>query len=427
MIKKLKPKTEFGRNVFTLMIGTTAAQAIPIAISPILTRIYSPEEFGLFALYMSIVALLSVAATGRYELAVMLPKSDADADALVILSGWITVIFSLCIFMIVFFCNESITQLLGNPEISPWLYMVPFSILFMGFYNTLNFWLNRHKRYSTMSKNRVAQSVITGSGQLSMGMVSAGAGGLIVSVVLGQLLATLLLFKQFFFQPRQVAIEWQNLTKAKELASHYKNHPCHLLPAQWLGVVAIQLPIFIISGAFGAVATGFYSIAQRLISLPTFLVANAIGDVYRQQATVEYQERGEFRSLFLKTIIKTTKIAIIPFLILYIIAPDLFAFVLGEKWRVAGEYARIITIASFFQFIFTPVDKGALIVGATTYIFYWQIIRFISLVSLLVISKYVNLSTEGIIWGVSIINISLYLVDGIIEFRLTQKKQGERK
>jgi O-antigen/teichoic acid export membrane protein len=86
MLNKLKPKSEFSRNVLTLMTGTTIAQAIPIAISPILTRIYTPEDFGVFALYMSVVSIVSVVATGRYELAIMLPKKDEDAINIVTLS-----------------------------------------------------------------------------------------------------------------------------------------------------------------------------------------------------------------------------------------------------------------------------------------------------------------------------------------------------
>jgi O-antigen/teichoic acid export membrane protein len=83
LIKKLKPKSEFSRNVLTLMTGTTIAQAIPIAISPILTRIYTPEDFGVFALYMAIAAIISVVSTGRYEMAIMLPKRNEDVNAIV--------------------------------------------------------------------------------------------------------------------------------------------------------------------------------------------------------------------------------------------------------------------------------------------------------------------------------------------------------
>ena len=103
MFNKLKPKSEFSRNVLTLMTGTTIAQAIPIAISPILTRIYAPEDFGMFALYMSVASIISVIATGRYELAIMLPKKDEDAVNIVALSIIISFFVSFISLLIVFF------------------------------------------------------------------------------------------------------------------------------------------------------------------------------------------------------------------------------------------------------------------------------------------------------------------------------------
>ena len=128
MIKRLKKRFtsgSFARNVLTLMTGTTIAQAIPIAISPILTRIYTPEDFGVFALYMSIASIIAVLATGRYELAIMLPKKDEDAVNIVALSIIIAFFVSLISFLIVFIFNTQITNLLGNPEISNWLYFIP--------------------------------------------------------------------------------------------------------------------------------------------------------------------------------------------------------------------------------------------------------------------------------------------------------------
>ena len=92
---KNRAKSEFTKNVLTLMTGTSIAQAIPIAITPILTRIYSPNEFGLFALYMSIVSVVVIMATGRYELAIVLPKNNEDAANIVALSLVITLFISL--------------------------------------------------------------------------------------------------------------------------------------------------------------------------------------------------------------------------------------------------------------------------------------------------------------------------------------------
>ena len=140
-----KPKSEFTRNVLTLMTGTTIAQAIPIAISPILTRIYTPEDFGIFALYISIASILSLIATGRYELAIMLPTKDKDAVNIVALSLFISFFVSFIALLIVSIFNTQITSLLGNPDISSWLYFIPLTVLFTGIYQSFNYWSNRKK------------------------------------------------------------------------------------------------------------------------------------------------------------------------------------------------------------------------------------------------------------------------------------------
>jgi len=168
MINKLKPKSEFSRNVLTLMTGTTIAQAIPIAISPILTRIYTPEDFGVFALYMSIASIVAVVATGRYELAIMLPKKDEDALNIIALSMIIAFFVSFITFLIVFLFNAQITSLLGNPEISNWLYFIPITVLLTGIYQSFNYWSNRKKQYRRLATSRVIQSGTTATTNLGM-------------------------------------------------------------------------------------------------------------------------------------------------------------------------------------------------------------------------------------------------------------------
>jgi len=101
MLRKLIPQSRYARNVITLMTGTGLAQAIPVAISPILTRLYSPEDFGTFAVYMAVVSIASVLVTGRYELAIMLPKNDRDALHIVVLSAGLSCIISALLLLVV--------------------------------------------------------------------------------------------------------------------------------------------------------------------------------------------------------------------------------------------------------------------------------------------------------------------------------------
>lgn len=102
MINKLRPRSDFAKNVITLMTGTTIAQAIPIAISPILTRIYAPEDFGVFALYMAIASIFAVIATGRYEMAIMLPHEEDDVKSIVKLIILILITITFFVFLSIF-------------------------------------------------------------------------------------------------------------------------------------------------------------------------------------------------------------------------------------------------------------------------------------------------------------------------------------
>ena len=131
MLKRFKPKSEFNRNILTLMTGTTIAQAIPIAISPILTRIYTPEDFGIFAIFLAITLIIGSIANGRYELAIMIPKKDEDAINIFALGFIITTSISLLLLVLVLIFQKYFIFLLKNEEIGVWLYFVPISVFFL--------------------------------------------------------------------------------------------------------------------------------------------------------------------------------------------------------------------------------------------------------------------------------------------------------
>ena len=194
MIKKLFPKSDFSKNVLTLLTGTSIAQAIPIAISPVLTRIYTPNDFGIYALYMSLASILSVISTGRYELSLLLPKKDEDAFSLLSLSLFLSFLFSIFISIIFYFFNVQIVLILGNPNIERWLYFIPISIFFTGLFQTLTYWSNRNKQYKTIAKGRVSQSSGTAISNLILSLNNSNGKGLIIGGIIGRITGSLYIF-----------------------------------------------------------------------------------------------------------------------------------------------------------------------------------------------------------------------------------------
>jgi len=318
MINHLKLKSEFSRNVLTLMTGTTIAQALAIAAAPILTRIYTPEDFGLFAFYFSVVSILAVLATGRYELAIVLPRKRDDAYQIVILSWLISVLVSLLTLVLIWSFEIQIVSLLDSPDspdspdIATWLYWIPLSIFLMGIYQSLYYWFNREKEYRNMANSRVVQSSTMVASQIGFGFLSMySVLGLILGQAIGQAVSTLYMANKFVKNTSN--IHKTHKLKQIALAKRYINFPKFLLIAHTMNATSRQSPSIFFNIFFTATTAGFYLLVQRVIGAPITIVGGAVGDVFRQQASKAYAERGECVAEYKSTFKKLLLISIVPF------------------------------------------------------------------------------------------------------------------
>ncbi|MBA1420217.1 MAG: oligosaccharide flippase family protein [Epsilonproteobacteria bacterium] len=397
MINKLKPKSEFSRNVLTLMTGTTIAQAIPIAISPILTRIYTPEDFGVFALYMSVASIVSVVATGRYELAIMLPKKDEDAMHLVVLSLMIAGLVSFIVLFIVYIFNDEITLFLKNPEIANWLYFIPLSVLMTGIYQSLNYWNNRKKEYRRLSINRILQSGTTATLNVTMGVNGFGSSGLIVGGLIGQGVATTILANIF---RRDYNLLVPNIMKLKivALAKKYIEFPRINSMHAFLNIFSSQLPIFLISYFFQNTITGFYSLANKVLLAPMNIITISYGQVFLQKMSSLYKEEGnEELKLYRETTSKLLLYSFPIFFIFFIFLQDIFSFIFGDKWEIAGVYAQILIPMLYLRFTGSIVSSVVIIYNKQKKALNIEIINTILRVLLLVIGGVLKSVIVGLI------------------------------
>ena len=376
MLRKLLPKSSYARNVITLMTGTSIAQAIPIAISPILTRLYSPQEFGTFALYMALVSIVSVLVTGRYELAILLPKQDRDALNIVALAVGLSFILSTALFVLVALFNQPMARLLGAPEFAHWLYWIPVSTLLLGVYQSLNYWTNRKGQYRRLAVSRTVQSGTTSVAQLGGGYVKAHALGLIGGQVIGQALSTAVLALLICREDHALARKL-GLARALALAKKYKNFPRFLIIAHGFNAGSRNVPVMLLNAFFGAATAGLFTLVQRVMGAPMVLIAGALGDVFRQEASHAYINTGNCRVVYRRTFQRLLAIALLPFAMFFFSAPMLFALVFGEQWRTAGTYAQILTPMFFLQFVTSPLSSMYMIAEKQRVDLLWQLGLFL--------------------------------------------------
>ena len=354
MIQLLKPKSEFNRNILTLMTGSTIANAIPVAISPILTRIYSPEDFGLLALFLAVTTIFGTIVNGRYELAIMLPKKDEDAINIVALGFIIMSLITLILFVIVIIFNEKIVHLLNNKDIGTWLYIVPLSIFFIGLFNLLNYFNNRKKYYKDIARANIIKSITMVAFQIVVGYLREGAAGLISGQIASQMTANIKLLTNII--KNKLLLSKISKKKILQVAKRYKEFPKFSIAGALANKATGNLTNILISIFYNVSTLGFYSLVQRVLGVPSVLIGNSIGQVFFEEASKEKQLTGKAVKVFKSTVKKLFIIGAPSFGILFFIVEDLFAFVFGEEWRVAGGYARIMIPVFFIGFIVSTVS-----------------------------------------------------------------------
>lgn len=382
-MRRLLPQSTYARNVLTLMTGTTLAQAVPVAISPLLTRLYSPEEFGRFALYMAVAMIASVLVTGRYELAILLPRQDRDALHIAALAMALSIAISAVLLLVVLFFAQPIAVLLGDAALAPWLYWVPASTVLLGLYQSLNYWSNRKAQYKRLAISRTVQSGSAALAQLGSGYAGSGAVGLVGGQITGQVLATSVLARLIWREDRGLIRTLLPL-RCVALAKKYIDFPKYLIVAHGFNTASGQMPVLLLSALFNTTAAGFFTLTQRVMAAPMALVAGALGDVFRQEASQAYMRQGQCKAIYQKTFKRLLLISAVPFTIFFFVAPALFAWMFGEQWRVAGEYAQILTPMAFFQFITSPLSSMFMIAEKQRLDLLWQIfLLFLVIVSFL--------------------------------------------
>ena len=360
-----RPAGAAARQVMTLVTGTGLAQLIPLAVSPLLTRLYTPQDFGVFALYASLLAVLAVLGSARYELALMLPKDDTDALALVALATAIVLATSAAVLAAVLLFQAGLARWLDSPALGPWLFLVPVSMLLTGLVNTLTVWANRTSRYRQISISRVLQSASAAAVAVALGWgLSRGsqAGvGLVLGAVVGQALAAASLAWPFWrrWGARLQGVGWQPM---RAQALRFREFPAINMPHALLDALQGSAVVALIAALFGPTLLGFHALAQRVVRTPMATLGSAVAQVFQKRAADALHAGGDTRRLVDAVLRRLGAVAVAVLPLLWF-APELFAFVFGAAWREAGVYAQILTPWLLLNFMLSPLSQLPLLLG----------------------------------------------------------------
>lgn len=410
-----KAKT-FVHSASILLVGAVIAQLIPVLISPIITRIYSPHDYGLYSLYMSVMTLIASVATGRYELSVMLPERDEDAAHLAIFSIVLAFFLAALIAIMLFFFGNPLAVLFGRGEIVAWLYWIPAAIVFAAIFQVCIIWISRKEQYVAVSSSRIGQSIITVATQLFVGIGKYYSGGLIIASLVGQGVTAVLLVLFCWRHERAkfVIAGWSN---SFQLAKKYRKFLLFNTPYTLLGNFSKSFVIYALSAFSSNTVVGFFGLARSVMFLPLGLVTNSVGQVYFKKAALTIGTPA-LEIITVQILIKITGLITLPFLFFSYWAPEIFAIVFGEQWKVAGQYATALAPVAFTYLYASWPDRLYEVMGKQEIALYLQIISDVLLVSAVFGALWLGLSPLVSVWIYSLLFAAYNVAWLVITFRI---------
>ena len=344
----------YAQNILTLLSGTVLAQAVILAASPLLSRLYDPATFGLFALFSSLLTILASVITGRYDLAIVLPKQDKSAIPVLALTG-ITVFFlSVITAILVFFFHEPIANLLNCPDLASWLELIPLFLLILGMEKALSAWLTRFKRFTSISLSRAGYSILCVGYQITAGFLGAGIAGLLYGRLAGQILSTTILARSTWSKHRNSLFTPPEFSKIKASARLYIDFPRYSGPQALLNTLSQNICPICLTWFYGIEKAGLYAITTRALCMPIRLLSEAIKPVFYQKVTEIKNNQGNIYPFFRKMTLCLFLTGLVPSIIIIIFGPQIFSFVFGQTWYHAGYYARYLMPWLFIAFINPP-------------------------------------------------------------------------
>ena len=399
---------DYLKNILTLSGGTLVSQLILILSIPILTRIYSPSDLGITAFFLAIANILSSLSTGKYELAIFLPKNKFWIHNLF----FATILINFCFFVMSLIFIIPIQYFLNNYFMIDYSLVWFFSIPLIFFFNGLNFsfnaFLNKNKRYNYISIGRILRNIILAISSISLGIYFLNPIFLIFSHILSLFVTNLFLF---FILHRLKILQFSNFNFRRMiiLLRKYHQFPLYTLPATFVNIFSNQMPIIVLTAYFGSHVSGMYSLVTRTMGAPSKLISSATSEVFRQKASEEFNLSGNCKNLFLKTFQILLIISVIPFSLIVFYGPDLFSLIFGKDWIQAGYYARYLSIFYLLRFCVSPLSFTLLIANRQNYNLLWQLTLLLFTNIGLYVGYYYNNVNYSII-NFSIIYSLMYIV-----------------
>jgi len=405
-LNKRQPST-FAADILRLASGTLFAQAIAIAVTPILTRLFSPEAYGTMAAFSSILSIIQVFLLLRYDQAIVLPTDDQDAinllGASILIGTGISVLVSLAFWV----WGAGLLELLNLAQAIPYLWILLPMLLIYVLHTAMGAWATRLRQFGVVAGSQMISSLSTATLRVGSGLAGAnGALSLLVANLAGTALTVVFLGKRLFGATATESFAQIRWNRMLAQVQRYSDQPRYGTAAMMLNAVSWQLPIFLLTSLFSPAAAGQYALGQSVIRTPMSLLGNSITNVYLARAATARHD-GTLSSLTENVFKRLLLFGLPPTLFLFLAAQDVFSLLFGAEWSDAGRYVQILSFWSLIWFICSPISQLQVVLERQQFFLYWNLINFVTRA----LSLWIGAQHESVVLG-----LLLFAASGVVMY-----------
>ena len=335
---KNKLQNELVRNSARLVTANVIAQAVGLLIYPLLTRLYTPEDFGVLGLFASLAGTLALVGTANYQNAIPLPKSETQAVGIFHIAFLLLSSLTILLVLTIPF-NGIIAALFNEPELARWYWLLPIYVFVLGLWALVNNWYIRRKLFSATASYQIWLTLTSAGGKAGFGYWIPSAGGLIGASIISAITALGVSIARNWRKSLYLLLHI-NRNSCSSAARTYRNFPAYSLPQTLVNQVSGQLPIWLLLPVFGANQIGFWNMALLLSFTPLSLISKSLSQVFLQSFAEKVNSRQPLSRFYRRFVYSGGAILSVLFVGLWFVLPSLTEWLLGDAWRTVGEYIR---------------------------------------------------------------------------------------
>ena len=344
------------KGIFIIASGTVIGQLITVVTMPILTRLYSPADYGVLGLFSSSLTILGMAGGFSYEFALPLPKKDGDAANLFTVFLLILSLTSLCFLIIIFLFGNIVLSFFHLDVLEPYAVLLIFGFFGGSLYTGLTYWVTRRRDYARITKTKIYQGFGGSFSKIILGIFAVGPIGLLIGAVLSQMMGIGTLVRYMVKRDRGL-FKAISPSRMAEMARQYVQFPLFSCPSMIINTLGLQLPVFMIAAIYGLKTVGMFTMAYAVLVLTSSLVSSSMSQVYYAEVSHMLRENSrEIKKLFISTTKKLLFIGIPLIIIPSLLAPFFFPIIFGESWNEAGFFCLPLAIMALSNFVVSPTS-----------------------------------------------------------------------